>query len=143
MVLKTKTQLICDLGMDIYYFSEDGKDVEVPSLGKVKLTTGLKFAVPHGFAMEIKNRSGLASKKGLLVGPCLIDPGYKGEVLIGLHNTGSEAQIIKPGDKIAQFIIFPVVHVRIQERTETSLYDDSDKLFMSNRDDGGFGSTGV
>lgn len=128
-----------DAGMDLYYCPEAPEVVMIPPLGKAVLETGLKFAIPHGFAMEIKNRSGTSSKKGLVVGACLIDPGYEGEIKIGLHNISQVPQTIEPGDKLAQFVIYPVVHVGLRERKEEELFEEH--MVMSNRADGGFGST--
>jgi dUTP pyrophosphatase len=105
----------------------------------MKLRTGLRFAVPHGFCLEIKNRSSVSSKKELLVGGGVIDPGYDGEVVIIMHNVGRNPQMIKPGDKIAQAVLFPVVHVRPILVDKDELYKDN--IAMSDRGDRGFGST--
>ncbi len=129
-----------DAGMDLYYYSEEKEAVHIPPMGKVKLDTGLKFAIPHGFAMEIKNRSSVSSEKGLIVGACIIDPGFKGEVKIGLHNISDTIQTIKPGDKIAQFLVYPIVHVSLIEADAEEMF--SRQLTMSDREEGGFGSTG-
>jgi dUTP pyrophosphatase len=140
-----------DVGLDLF-FSPDVKQGEhdheknMP-LGSIvimpnqcmKLRTGLRFAVPHGFCLEIKNRSSVSSKKELLVGGGVIDPGYDGEVVIIMHNVGRNPQMIKPGDKIAQAVLFPVVHVRPILVDENELY--SDKIAMSDRGNNGFGST--
>lgn len=132
-----------DAGMDVYYCSDNEDVVAIPPLGKVTLGTGLRFSIPHGYAMEIKNRSGMASKKGLIVGAHLIDPGYEGEVKIDLHNVSNQMQVVKPGDKIAQFVVYPIVHVRMIEREEDALYENEEHpIVISDRGDGGFGSTG-
>ena len=65
------------------------------------LPTGLKFGVPHGYMIQIMNRSGNAAKKQLMVGACVVDSGYDGEVFVNLHNIGKEAQTVSAGDKIA------------------------------------------
>jgi dUTP pyrophosphatase len=140
-----------DVGLDLFY-SPDVKAGEHDSeknmpLGSIvimpsqsmKLRTGLRFAVPHGFCLEIKNRSSVSSKKELLVGGGVIDPGYDGEVVIIMHNVGRNPQMIKPGDKIAQAVLFPVIHVRPILVDKEELY--SDKIAMSDRKDQGFGST--
>ena len=102
------------------------------------LRTGLKFGVPHGYMLEVKNRSSNAAKKSLLVGACVIDSGYEGEVFINLHNVGREPQCIRPGDKIAQVVLLPVVHFRPQE-TIGNLYDYP--MTISSRGEGALGST--
>lgn len=140
-----------DVGLDLF-FSPDVKSDEydqeknMPAGSIVimpsqcmKLRTGLRFAVPHGFCLEIKNRSSVSSKRELLVGGGVIDPGYDGEVVIIMHNVGRNPQMIKPGDKIAQAVLFPVVHVRPILVDDEELY--SDKIAMSDRGNNGFGST--
>ena len=140
-----------DVGLDLFYspdvkqgeFDSEknmpaGSIVIMPSQS-IKLRTGLKFAIPHGYCLEIKNRSSVSSKKELLVGGGVIDPGYSGEVVIIMHNVGRNPQMVKPGDKIAQAVLFPVVHVRPILVDESELY--SDKIAMTDRGDQGFGST--
>ena len=89
--------------------------------------------------LEVKNRSGNAAKKHLLVGACVIDSGYDGEVFVNLHNVGREPQFIAAGMKIAQVVLIPVVHFRAVERAEGGLYDYP--MTISNRGDGALGST--
>ena len=96
----------------------------------------LKTHIPEGYMLEIKNKSGIASKRQLVVGACVVDPGYDGEIYVNLHNIGCETQVIKPGDKIAQAVLVPVVHCGIEEATEDNLNNGS------TRGEGGFGSTG-
>ncbi len=140
-----------DVGLDLF-FSPDVKTGEhdeeknMPAGSIVimpnqcmKLRTGLRFAIPHGFCLEIKNRSSVSSKKELLVGGGVIDPGYDGEIVIIMHNVGRNPQMVKPGDKIAQAVLFPVVHVRPILVDSEKLYDDT--IAISDRGDRGFGST--
>lgn len=126
-----------DAGLDLYFCPEDNKNVLVPPRASVVLETGLIFEIPSGFMLEIKNRSSVASKKQLLVGACVCDPGYSGTVKINLINVGRDIQTINVGDKIAQAVLVPVIHFRAQESEE--IYDTT--LAISNRKDGGFGST--
>jgi dUTP pyrophosphatase len=128
-----------DAGLDIHFSPKDGGLVRVFPGQSVVLETGLKFGVPHGYMLEVKNRSSVASKRSLLVGACVIDSGYNGEVKINLHNVGEEPQVLNPGDKIAQLVMLPVVHFRVSE-TDDVLYDTP--ITISDRGDGGFGSTG-
>jgi dUTPase len=86
------------------------------------------------------NRSGNAAKKQLLVGACVVDSGYDGEVFVNLHNIGSEMQIVENGMKIAQAVLIPVVPVRFVETTRDALYDWY-PLTISDRGDGALGST--
>jgi dUTPase len=89
--------------------------------------------------IEVKNRSSVAAKRQLLVGACVIDSGYEGEVFVNLHNVGVESQTLKGGDKIAQLVMMPVVHFRPVETNETNLY--SYPITISDRLDGALGST--
>ena len=131
-----------DAGLDVFYSprgTEQTPGVYVSPGESVILGTGLKFGVPHGYMLEVKNRSGNAAKKSLLVGACVIDSGYEGEVLINLHNVGTAPQFIQAGMKIAQVVLTPVVHFRATERSEGGLYDYP--MTISNRGDGALGST--
>jgi dUTP pyrophosphatase len=131
-----------DAGLDVFFNPSDGKEIEIhPTFGAV-LETGYRFGVPHGYMLEVKNRSGLASKRSLVVGACVIDAGYDGEVLINLNNIGNKPQVIRPGDKIAQIIMVPVVHFRAMETHGGNLYDWY-PIAISERGSGGFGSTGT
>ena len=129
-----------DAGLDVFYSPDNGssKIFMGPSSSQV-LPTGLKFAIPHGYMLEVKNRSSVAAKRQLLVGACVIDSGYEGEVFVNLHNVGNESQIIKPGDKIAQLVMTPVVHFRPSETTEETLYNYP--MTISTRGQGALGST--
>ena len=113
-----------DAGLDVHYSPEDaslaGAYLE-PGQSKL-FCTGLKFGVPHGYMLEVKNRSGNASKRSLLVGACVIDAGYDGEVFVNLHNVGTETQFIQKGMKIAQIVMVPIVHFRALETQEDNLY---------------------
>lgn len=129
-----------DAGLDIFFSPLNNEEVRAVPGQSVVLETGLKFGVPHGYMLEVKNRSSVASKRSLLVGACVIDSGYSGEVKINLHNVGNEVQTIKPGDKIAQIVMVPVVHFRPCLTDEQELY--SSPITISDRADGGFGSTG-
>ena len=111
------------------------------SPGQSKLfPTGLKFGVPHGYMLEVKNRSGNAAKRNLLVGACVIDSGYDGEVFVNLHNVGTETQFIQKGMKIAQLVMVPVVHFRALETKQDNLYNWY-PISMSERGEGALGST--
>ena len=89
--------------------------------------------------LEVKNRSSVAAKRSLIVGACVIDSGYDGEVFINLHNVGSDVQVIVPGNKIAQLVMIPVVHFRAIETSEEKIY--MHPMTISNRGSGALGST--
>ena len=98
--------------------------------------TGIKVAVPEGFEMQVRPRSGLALKHGITVlnTPGTIDSGYRGEVGVILMNHSDRDFTVKKGDRIAQLVIAPVISVRVIE-------GEVDKV--TERGEGGFGSTGV
>ena len=131
-----------DAGLDLKYNPDVGSQpVSIEPGQSMILGTGLKFGVPHGYMIQIMNRSGNAAKKKLMVGACVVDSGYNGEVFVNLHNIGSKPQTINPGDKIAQAVVIPVVPVRFLETSNDNLYDWS-PITISNRGDGALGSTG-
>ena len=132
-----------DAGMDLFYcpngdrihiIREAGRAVEPRE--SVLLPTGIRVEVPYGYMLEVKNKSGVASKRQLVVGACVVDPGYEGELYVNLHNLGLSTQYIKPGTKIAQAVLVPISHCGVEEVT----LEDFDK--QSQRGSGGFGSTG-
>ncbi len=127
-----------DAGLDLCYNGEDG--FIAPGASRI-LPTGLKFGIPHGYMLQIMNRSGNAAKKQLMVGACVVDSGYDGEVFVNLHNVGGRAQHIHRGMKIAQAVLIPVVHARFVETSGDNLYGWY-PITISDRGDGALGSTG-
>jgi dUTP pyrophosphatase len=120
-------------GADLYACIEEPITV-VPG-ETVFVPTGIALEVPKGCAGLIYARSGLACKRGLApankVG--VVDSDYRGEVLVALYNHGTEAQTIDNGERIAQFVITPVL---------TPPYEVAEELSDTVRNAGGFGSTG-
>ena len=99
--------------------------------------TGTSIALPHGFVGYVMPRSGLALRHGvgLVNAPGVIDAGYRGEISVIVINHDSEESFsIEPGDRIAQLVISSVERARFQPVTA---------LPGSQRDTGGFGSTGI
>jgi len=129
-----------DAGADLFYCPKEAIVITVDPSRSVVLPTGLRFGIPHGYMLEIKNRSGIAAKRSLIVGACVVDAGYDGEVFVNIHNIGGVQQRIFPHDKIAQAVLTPVAHPRFIEREDGSLYDDD--ICISDRGDGALGSTG-
>ncbi len=128
-----------DAGLDVYFCPVDNDPVKL-AIGENKLfQTGLKFGVPHGYMLQVMNRSGMAAKRSLVVGAHCIDSGYEGEVFIDLHNIGLSEIEVQPGEKIAQVVLVPVVHFRVTERQGGSLYEDD--ITISDRGTGALGST--
>lgn len=105
--------------------------------GKTTLIpTGLRFAIPHGYEIQVRPRSGLALKHGITVlnTPGTIDADYRGELGVILINHGSEPFTIKPGMRIAQIVVAPVLQAN---------FCKSEELLSTQRGDGGFGHSGV
>ena len=94
--------------------------------------------MPEGYALIAMNKSGVALKKGLMVGACVVDSDYQGEIHLHLVNTSAKSVTIEPGDKLTQFLLIPVDHCSIELVNEPDLFDDE-----TTRGSGGFGSTGV
>ena len=131
-----------DAGLDVFYCPSEeeaaGKWLTPGSSGL--FSTGLKFGIPHGYMLEVKNRSGMAARRSLVVGACVVDSGYTGEVFVNLHNIGKEPQHITPGTKIAQLVMTPVLTFSPQESSAEELYENT--TTVSARGTGALGSTG-
>ena len=127
-------------GIDIFIPNEFPATI-IPPGGSVKIPAGIKADVPADHMLTLFNKSGIAAKKSLVVGACIIDEDYTGEIHINIINVGSTLQIITGGDKITQMICLPVSYVDIEEATsEEDCFGD--KFEASERGSGGFGSTG-
>jgi len=129
-----------DAGLDVFHNPENTETVTLKPGENAVLPTGVRFGVPHGFMLQVMNRSSMAAKRGLVVGAHCVDSGYDGEVFIDLHNIGNEPQQIQSGDKIAQVVLVPVVPFRALETNTGNLYDWY-PITISNRGEGALGST--
>jgi dUTP pyrophosphatase len=118
-----------DAGMDLYTTS----DIEIQPGELASIPTGIAFAVPVGHVGLIWDKSGIAIKRGLKTLGGVIDAGYRGEVFVGLLNTGTEAQSFSVGDKVTQILIQKIEQPEILEVAD---------LDETPRGEGGFGSTG-
>jgi dUTP pyrophosphatase len=100
------------------------------------VATGFAFAIPEGYEVQVRPRSGLALKHGItcLNTPGTIDSDYRGEVKVILANLGEDDFQITKGDRIAQLVVSPVTHATMSE---------VDEIDNTARGTGGFGSTGV
>jgi dUTP pyrophosphatase len=121
-------------GIDLRAFLDE--DVTIPSLGRMKIPTGLRLQIPDGFEAQVRPRSGLAINSGLTVlnSPGTIDSDYRGDLEVILINLSDQDVTIKDGDRIAQLVIASVCHVQLAQTQELS---------ETERGDGGFGSTGI
>lgn len=128
-----------DAGMD-FFAPLDMERTEVKPQHDIKIHTGIRVAIPRGWAMLGVNKSGVATKKRLTLGAKLIDADYRGELIIHLVNIGSESTWIEPGEKIAQFVLLEVGTHMILEFSE----EDYMRIYANTeRGEGGFGSTGT
>ena len=128
-----------DAGMDISFAPENDGAITIQPGESALCQTGLKFGIPHGYMLQIMNRSSIAAKKGLVVGAHVVDAGYNGEVFINLHNIGNIAQTVTPGERIAQAVLIPIVTPEVEEYEWDDLY--SRVYTDSNRCEGALGST--
>ncbi len=120
-------------GMDIRANLEE--EVELDTLERRMIPTGLFIELPQGYEAQVRPRSGLAAKHGLtcLNSPGTIDADYRGELKVIIINLSNERQVIHPGDRIAQMVIQKVEQVQLLK---------VEVLNETQRGDGGFGHTG-
>lgn len=137
-----------DSGADLRYCGDE--PIEIPSAqmdNVVVVPTGLRVKLPaptyikelrtcFTWEMQIRSKSGLAAKRKLMVlnSPGTIDSSYTGEIKVILCNLSSDTQVIKPGNKIAQAVICPVV---------TANFEEVARIDDTSRGQNGFGHTGV
>jgi len=121
-------------GLDLRANIEDS--IELKSLERVLVPTGLFMELPVGTEAQIRPRSGLAFKNGITVlnTPGTIDADYRGEIKVLLVNLSNDVFVIEPGERIAQMVVAKHEQVEWEEQNELS---------ESERGTGGFGSTGV
>jgi dUTP pyrophosphatase len=121
-------------GMDLVAAVADPVDI---APGDVKaVPTGIAVAVPDGYEAQVRARSGLALRHGLMLvnGPGTVDADYRGEVMVILGNVGRETYVVRRGTRIAQMVVAPVARAALDVVAEL---DDTA------RGAGGFGHTGT
>ncbi len=122
-------------GADIKAYLPDGPVSIMPGEFKT-IPTGVRMEIPFGYEVQVRARSGLASRYGITVlnSPGTIDSDYRGEVKIILINHSKNEFIVNNGDRIAQLVI---------ARTIQASFEDAETLSSTLRGEGGFGSTGI
>lgn len=122
-------------GIDVRAAVPTGEPVTLKPGERAMVPTGLSVAIPEGYEIQVRPRSGLAAKHGLtcLNTPGTIDSDYRGEIKVILINLGAEAFVIQRGERIAQLVLAPVTRLAWRE---------VDALDETARGVGGFGSTG-
>lgn len=130
---------VSSAGIDLCAVVEkNAKYIVYPGI-RVMIKTGLHVAIPEGYELQIRPRSGLAAKHGITVvnTPGTIDADYRGEIGVILINHGEEAVSFANGDRICQAVLNKV------EQLEWDIVDKLEDLPSTERGQGGFGSTGI
>lgn len=141
----------CSAGLDFYV--PKGFTARLTSGTDILVPSGIRAEVPHGYALIAMNRSSVATstdamrrvgltpkvntpKGTLVVGACVVDEDYQGEIYIHLINVGRSIEVIHPGMKVAQFVLTPVSYEGVEVVDEEELFNQA-----TERGKGGFGST--
>lgn len=121
-------------GLDLY--AAVGEDTTIEPGSVRVIPTGLKVAVPDGYELQIRPRSGLAARHGIgvLNSPGTVDADYRGEIQVILINLGAVPFTVRRKDRIAQMVLCPVPRVRLVPTAELS---------VTERGEGGLGHTGI
>lgn len=122
-------------GMDVRAAVPEDAPVTLAPGARDLIPTGLTMAIPHGYEVQVRPRSGLAVKHGItcLNTPGTIDSDYRGEVKVILINLGQDPFVIQRGERIAQLVVAPVTRGQFRQ---------VEALGETDRGTGGFGSTG-
>ena len=120
-----------DSGMDVYAL----EGMVINAYHSAKMRTGIACDIPRGWELQIRPRSGLAAKKGVVAAFGTVDMGYRGEIGVTLFNHSDKPVSVAAGDRIAQIVLAPVFRANPVE-TRGSLSE-------TERGEGGFGSTGA
>jgi dUTP pyrophosphatase len=123
-------------GLDLIAALDPSETITIEPGTRALVPTGLQMAIPENYEVQVRPRSGLATKKGVTVlnSPGTIDSDYRGEVKVILINHGSEPFVIERGDRIAQMVV---------ARVTQAAWAECDSLPETTRGEGGFGSTKV
>lgn len=124
-----------DSGFDLYSI----EDKWIHPFDRVLIPTGLHIDIPEGYEIQIRSKSGLALKQGLMVlnSPGTVDQGYLGELQVILFNTTNQKVKIDKGQKVAQAVLCPVVSGKWVNLIQ------KEQLGNKDRNNNGFGSTGI
>lgn len=128
---------LCELNQYQYSIDNGNGNIWLDSNYAINIPSGIILEVPYGYMALFLNKSGIASKKHIVLGSCVIDSGYSGEIVINLNNIGTDQQILKCGDKIVQCVLIPISTCQLIEVDQNDLY----KNINNERKDNGFGST--
>lgn len=122
-------------GADVRASIGPNESITIKPGERTLIPTGLAMEIPFGYEIQVRPRSGLSFKTGLMVcnSPGTIDCDYRGEVKVILGNLGSKDEVINHGERVAQLVLAPVTQAK---------YEVVDELGETDRGAGGFGSTG-
>ena len=128
-----KYNTLLSAGMDLY--ANINQEILLKPMQRALIKTGLFIALPDNYEAQIRPRSGLAYKKGITVlnSPGTIDADYRGEIGVILINLSEDDFVVKDGVRIAQMIVAPYTKAQ---------WLDVEELSITERGEGGFGSTG-
>lgn len=120
--------------MDAHAYLPDGP-ITLQPFDRVAVGTGLFMAIPVGYELQVRSRSGLSFKQGIVVvnSPGTVDADYRGELKVLLANISNETYELQDGDRIAQLVIV---------RCEQAIWEEVEELDVTARGTGGFGHTG-
>jgi dUTP pyrophosphatase len=117
------------VGLDVV----SAEDVTLAPGARHPVRTGIAMAIPHGYEVQVRSRSGTAVRNGITCLTGTIDSDYRGELMVVLVNLGGEPFTITRGDRVAQLVPAPVLRARFEE---VGTLDETERGL------GGFGSTG-
>ena len=134
-VVEPKYNYPSDSGFDLH----STEDLTIPPFGRILVPTGLSFDIKDGYEIQVRSKSGLAIKQGLMVlnSPGTVDNGYTGEVQVIVFNTNNHEVQITKDMKVGQAVLCPVVNGKWVNLTNKKIVTSKD------RGDNGFGSTGI
>jgi dUTP pyrophosphatase len=124
-----------DSGFDLY----SSEEVHLLPFGRALVSTGIRFNIPPFYEIQVRSKSGLAINRGLMVlnSPGTVDQGYTGEIKVIIFNASDLAQTIEKGTKVAQAVLSSCIPGKSVHLIKT------DKIKLKDRNNNGFGSTGI
>ena len=143
MALKIKMQKVADVPTPAYAHKGDAgvdlcaaEEYTLKPMERKLIATGLKLEIPYGYEGQIRPKSGLAINHGISHANCVgtIDSGYRGEIKVPLINLSNKDYKVEKGKKIGQLVFAKV---------EEAIFEETDELTETTRNEGGFGSTGL
>ena len=143
---KVQVKVVREKGVELTKYETEGsagmdvranikEPITLKSLERILIPTGLKVAIPEGYEIQVRPRSGLAIKHGItmLNAPGTVDSDYRGELKVIVVNLSNEAYTIEPNERIGQFVLNKIEQIEFIEVEE---------LDSTERGEGGFGHTG-